>query len=427
MSGARGTLDLLTPAQAVPRAGQLYGPRANTVVYFGDSITANGWTATATNIATLARGYATWAQVLTGHRLKMLANSGINGNRLPQMYDRLATDVFAYNPGWVVFLAGTNDIALSPSQSTLQGNYLRVLNALLDRGIKVIICTVPPGNSITAFQLRLQGTFNHWLKDLARTQPGVYLADLHATLVEPVAGGYSSSPLLTMDGIHPNTAGAARAGRKVAAVINAVVPPVDVLGLGSQNSASALEFESLTVNPYCTGTDGSVSSGVTGTSAHLMQITAGSGTVTAVASIVARTDLIAGNWQQVAVSASTGNVTVSQSSLIAAGSWTPGRTQIYAQCEFEADADWANVTQFRLGAIAKNAALANVGSAYDLNFAVGTDAYEAASMRPASGVLRTPVLLVPTTTDTRVQFQVDFGGTGTFRLGRIGLYKVLGT
>lgn len=388
-------------------------PALNTAVIWGDSYTSRNFVA-GTDAYSSLQGYWTWASTLSRHRVRLLKNAGVFGEGSAAVLSRFAADVAAYSPGWVVVMAGTNDIASSVDAATIQATLASMLDKVRGIGARAILSTIPPRNALSAAQRAVQVQVNRWIRDQGRARLGVYVVDTWQALVDPATLGILAS--LSNDGIHPNGIGAARIGRLIAGVLNAYAPAVDLLGHSTEDPLL------LSTNPYLTGTGGTLGTGITGAVATGWA-TGPITSVTAAASKVVRTDGLPGEWQQFAVTAGTG-LTLSQNQNGVNTAWTPGTTQVYAECEFETDADFALTNSsgaFTLSVLAFNSAFAGQGSIADFTW-VGGDNW-AAEARPATGVLRTPVFTVPAGTNLRLVTQITFKGSGTFRIGRIALYK----
>lgn len=167
-------------------------------IFIGDSITEN-WKSIDAHSDKAAR----WV------------NRGISGSNTSQMLLRFEDDAIALVPRVIVIMGGTNDLrayAGSP-QSVVDGAFARVkrnITAMADiaagRGIRVVLCAVPPVGRDTARIARdPQGIrrINAWIAEFARAR-GFGFVDYGAVLAD--GEGYMK-PELSPDGIHPNDAG----------------------------------------------------------------------------------------------------------------------------------------------------------------------------------------------------------------------------
>lgn len=178
-----------TKAPAKPKAT----PRVYSFVALGDSLTS---------------GYnnpgPAWPVRLDGEdaNLTLAHNAGIPGDTTAGMLARLDRDVFAYNPGVLFLLGGTNDIGHDYTYAAIIANLKAIIVKAQAKKIKVFLITVPP-NSSTAMRASID-TLNASLQHLANTYR-IYLIDIHT----PLSG--SNGLILskyTVDGLHFNDAGA---------------------------------------------------------------------------------------------------------------------------------------------------------------------------------------------------------------------------
>jgi acyl-CoA thioesterase-1 len=168
-------------------------PRVYSFVALGDSLTS---------------GYnnpgPAWPSRLDGEdgNLTLADNAGIPGDTTAGMLSRMDRDVFAYNPGVLFVLGGTNDMGHNYNYSTIIANLRAIIVKAQAKKIKVFLITVPP-NSSTTMRPSID-TLNASLQSLANAYR-IYLIDIHT----PLSG---SNGLIqaryTVDGLHFNDAGA---------------------------------------------------------------------------------------------------------------------------------------------------------------------------------------------------------------------------
>jgi lysophospholipase L1-like esterase len=169
------------------------GPAAGRqVVFMGDSIT-QGW------------GLADPAFFGPGR-----VNRGISGQTTPQMLARFQADVAALKPRVVHIMAGTNDVAGNTgptSVADIQNNIIAMVTIAKANRVAVVLASIPPAKVFTwapalkpAEQIR---GLNAWLKGYAAKE-GLTYVDYHAAMSTPDGG---MKPELSLDGVHPNTAG----------------------------------------------------------------------------------------------------------------------------------------------------------------------------------------------------------------------------
>lgn len=389
----------------------------NTVALFGDSITALAKSTTGIYTYHSSRGYWTWANALgLNHRLDVVAFAGVSGNTTTAMLARIQTDVIAYAPGWCVVAGGTNDVSSSATFATIQSNLTAIFDALDDAGIRVIACTIPPRNSLTAGQFLVQQQVNAWLHSIARTRPNFHLVDWTARVIDPSTSGSGAwASGMDTDGVHPSSQGAARMGKALVDVLDPLVPFADPI------SSTPGETANLVLNPLMAGTGGTVTAPVTGTAATSWQITrSGSAGLTAVGSRVACDDQVAGHWQQLSVTANSGDIARIQQE-VSGSKYTTGDT-VYAQGEFQIDDDFVPGTVCRFLLLASNSGFSGVIGAYDF-YLDGSDTFPAENVPGGTFRLRTPAITLPGTT-AHLFWIFEWNGLGTVRTRRCEIRKV---
>jgi len=194
------------------------------VLFYGDSITdagrnreskpndADGW----------GRGYAfqASAQLLSEFADWNLtfSNKGISGNRIYDLEERLENDVLALNPNLVSILIGINDTwrafdsKITSATETFTASYHRVLTALAERDIRVILLEpflLPVPEDRRAWRADLDPKINA-VRDLAREFGATYV---------PLDGIFAAASVVRgpaywlPDGVHPSAAGHALIAR----------------------------------------------------------------------------------------------------------------------------------------------------------------------------------------------------------------------
>jgi hypothetical protein len=128
------------------------------------------------------------------------------------------------------------------------GNLTAMYTAALNAGIKVVAQTVPPtttnATGIEARRLKI----NAWIRDYARSTPGIILSDMGAAWQDPTLAGYKPVVAYVGDGTHPTVAGAMVAGRVFADAVRPFVPRNRV------RAQAAMAPYNLLGNPHFTGT-----------------------------------------------------------------------------------------------------------------------------------------------------------------------------
>lgn len=205
-------------------------PRGGRTIIIGDSITAyNGGKSTSTPAQSFgtydAKGMWRWASIILDQRIDIIGNSGIGGQTSTQIAARFATDVLAYAPDIVGILAGTNDDA---SKGVGQAQTIANLKAMYDAAhaaqIFIVALTIPPTvTSLTGQEAHRQGV-NTWLRQYARSNPGIVLVDLAAAWQDTAASGFVPRAGYTHDGVHPSMLGATVGGDAIARALQWYLP-----------------------------------------------------------------------------------------------------------------------------------------------------------------------------------------------------------
>jgi lysophospholipase L1-like esterase len=149
---------------------------------------------------------------------KPYVGRGIGGQTTPQMLLRFRSDAIALHPSVVVILAGTNDIAENTGPMTLEeteGNLASMAELARANGILVVLSSVmpisnyghrPDGNPL---DMRLKRPpekileLNAWIKKYAAENAHIYL-DYFSAMVDDQG---MLKKELSVDGLHPNSAG----------------------------------------------------------------------------------------------------------------------------------------------------------------------------------------------------------------------------
>lgn len=330
----------------VPAFQPLQGAGDNTVVIFGDSLTQDCQYQTAAGVIANRPRWFSIANALLGQRLTLINNAGYNGDftsginvaanpNALGMLARLnlaqygvgfgqngqeATGTLLYpgvlfnNPAIVFVLGGTNDIfSTNPpnSFSFITANLTTIYNQIRATGAFVVAMTIPPAYNTSSnynnATVALLLAVNDWIRNYARTTPGIILVDAFAAMVNPTDSTYVQAPLTYYrDGaIHPNNVGGFAIAQKIVTALSGVIAPT-LETLPTSNVATYANFGStqLIDNPLLTGSAAIVASGWSGNGPGVNPPTYNTqGGATCVGSIAARADGY-GNEFSVAVTTS---------------------------------------------------------------------------------------------------------------------------
>ena len=178
------------------------------VVFIGDSITA------------------IWGGGQEGPQFAEHPNwidQGIGGQTSSQVLARFQADVVDLHPEMVHILIGTNDVypgwSLMPSDANAidsVANVEAMVKMAQANGIHVILATIPPWGCLasncvlalaadpTPSRYARINSWNAWIEQYALSQ-AIPVVDYHSALLAPDEEHYT--PDLTLDGVHPSTAG----------------------------------------------------------------------------------------------------------------------------------------------------------------------------------------------------------------------------
>lgn len=379
-----------------------YAPRdLASFVTLGDSrMQLNGATSWPPNasgyIARENRGHVTHALVMLRHRMRWLVNGGVGGDTTAMMLAR--TDgLLALNPGWLIGFGAINSVNADVPSATIISDLTQIFDKCAAKGVRVVWGTDwISGGTNTAAKKRAAAEVNNWLRGQAVTRPNFYLAEYAAIMGDTETGIIPAA--LGQDLLHQDAPGAHRMAQELVRILDPLVPRSDRLLSYNADPTNYL------INGMFTGSVSGVAT----------SWTKGAST-TATYAKVARTDGLAGEWQQVTCTAETGS-SLQQQVALSTTDLVSG-IEIYADIEFETDAAGWDATELCLQ-------LQTVGGdgGSTTNSKVVADMYRAASQplaqpRIASGVMRTPVLRIGPGA-THLQLSTRLRGSGVYRVSR---------
>lgn len=355
-------------------------------------------------------GFFAWANALAGTPFQASVFAGVSGNTTGQMLARVAGDVVAHSPQWCCVMGGTNDIAGGiTSLETMQSNLTGICDALHAAGIRIILCTITPQVGYNAApEIQLWHDINGWIRTYAAAHSSyIVLADVGELYADP---GNDGQPLAgyTHDGTHPNAVGAYTIGAGIAAALSGVVPICWTFG------RRPTDTRLITTNPWMLGTSGTVGSNSSG------QVATGWRAYRAVASKVARTDGVPGEWQKLAITVGQTACWIDTTEPLINVGYGVGDTLV-AQAEIETDDNWISPTQFFLKCECRDASnLLLARGALSNSPNTGTSVPRATRL-----ILRGQPFVVPVgTTFIRHQVQLNAAAGSSFRVGRYEIRKL---
>jgi lysophospholipase L1-like esterase len=146
--------------------------------------------------------------------LTLAHNSGVVGDRTADMWYRINSDVFAYNPNVLFILGGTNDLGHGYGVSATISNLKAIILAARAKSIRIFMLTIPP-DSYPSMADKID-TLNAAIVHLANIYQ-IVVIDIHAAL-STTSGIFV--PAYTVDGLHFSAAGAQRVADTIYARIH---------------------------------------------------------------------------------------------------------------------------------------------------------------------------------------------------------------
>lgn len=392
-------------------------PVAGRVALLGDSITDANSTLDGSNSVWQysGKGWFIWANVACGWRYTLTGPSatdgefGQSGRKASELLSLGDADAAAASTAEIVIVhIGTNDISGGATAATIAANILSIWRKQTARGKLVIGTTILPRNyaSDTAGMRTQLEAANRLIRSNAAGEPGVFLCDWYDSILDPATGLVATT--CTVDGLHPNSTGGSRMGAALTPVLASIAPK----SLPARHLPRALT-DSITPNPYALGNNSGKAASWT--------LVASAGAPGLTFTKVARTDGVPGEWQQinsVVTTTPAADRFVAQTSATDIGvSWSVGDT-VYGAVEYEVDAGY-DCRDLHVEIAFTGSAVLGASPYTTTN--EGTALTETIKL-PSKGVLVTPSVVVPAGA-TAVQIKARYSGSGTIRLGRMGIAK----
>ena len=188
-------------------------PRTQKVIFFGDSLT---------EVGAKPGGYITkMTAALAQKNLSsdyQLIGAGVGGNKVYDLYLRMEDDVLAQNPDIVFVWIGVNDVWHKSMYGTgtdidkFETFYTAIINKLLDKHIRVILCTPAVIGEKTDFTNQEDGDLNAYSQVVRNLAQKFHcgLVDLHEIFHNYELRnnpGNKASGILTVDKVHLNETG----------------------------------------------------------------------------------------------------------------------------------------------------------------------------------------------------------------------------
>lgn len=276
------------------------------------------------------RGWFFYANSQLGLPFQLVCNAGVAGEKTSDLLLRIARDVLAYSPDVCFVMGGVNDISNGVTAAAIIANLQSVYQQLTAKLITVVALTITPYGSghasYNATNVQTMLTVNKWIRQYCAATPGMICVDTFAALVNPTGSGAAASGMM-YDGLHPAPKGALAMGTAIKTVLTGRFPAGQYLvSSNSDNYGADAGNSNIWDNGPWTTSGGTVNAPATGSAAagHIIDAT---GSLTAVASVPARSDGIGYNQRLVLTPAAnndsgkirwSGNLLNSR---LSAGSW----------------------------------------------------------------------------------------------------------
>ncbi len=222
------------------------------VICTGDSIADLGSSENAFLYSINTKGWPANTFGQSKQLFNMLPDSGIAGNTTQMLLDRLQTDVIDTGAQVAVIMIGTNDVHAQIAESVTIANMQTIVDNITNAGMKVIITPITwRGDNHPIYTGRIE-TINAAYADIANTNPNVAISGTFDEFNEIAIDSFRWREV-TLDKLHPNSAGAYLMGSVISKAIDD--------NLESTYPSSAIN---LTNNKDLTGTSGNLYIGATG-------------------------------------------------------------------------------------------------------------------------------------------------------------------
>ena len=155
----------------------------------GDSITEG---------LTLSDPSARFSDRLAGMLNKTVINAGYAGYETPQILSVLNSVLNQYKPGYVLILAGVNDIIMGYGEDFASANIRLMIQACRDNMTIPVVATLTP----------VTGSYSAFSSGVYRLNENIrqLCSELDVTLVD-LSEAFQKNPAFLSDGLHPNEAG----------------------------------------------------------------------------------------------------------------------------------------------------------------------------------------------------------------------------
>jgi len=351
-----------------------------------------------------------WAQIFSRQSVQFV-NYAASGQTMWAMAGEngsVAADISSLPPNLsgIVFDCNTNDVQSNRTLAQMQADAIDILNRLMAVGVPVYVTADPPFRSewnADSAKRQTAAAYAMWLQSYCATLPRAVFVPMWDSMI-PASGTSIRTAFAATDLVHPGGAAGQLAGY---ALWRAMGSPIDRgPNFGSSDSANSATNPngSYLVTPYLNGSNALTGTGYSGNFAN--NVTPSVNNSTLVGAKVARTDGIAGEWEEATFTSTAdgGNVILQDgTAAFVAGRFPAAYSRVQLFCEIE-------VQGSQLAPDARTAITAP--SVRYARSTVNSNNAGPLAMTTYSGVLATaPLLILPT--DTQMQLQRYGVGTAT--------------
>lgn len=307
-----------------------------TAFALGDSLIGLGVTDDATNKVVSDIAWWCWACAYLKQRIEVVGTYSQGGTTLLQFMGFVRENVFTLDelPGYLFTVAGGTDILQGSSAATVIASLKLFYSMLIDKGITVVDCTNGPSTSINSSALRsVMFEVNQWKKNYAKNIKGLVIVDAFELIVDGASATTDPATGMTSDGTHYTGVAAQRIGLAASLILSEIVPPGSNLPASNADLQSLHSYGNSVSNGLFDGTGGSSAGTGASGSVSTSWLHVVTGTITSVASKVARAGDSLGSNQRLTISGAGAAATASLFQTISSN--IPAGEQCVAQIEVE--------------------------------------------------------------------------------------------
>lgn len=439
-------------------APKVYGASFSAIIV-GDSRTQQTIDQSATAITVRPRAWSV-AQALSGHRIDLANNAGVNGDTAAGVLSRLRGGGYGVGfgvngdagtpasppPGVlgvpsdiVVLNIGYNDIfGNGATAAATFATCRQICDLILAAGRTLILCSpIYPSSAASGYssaRVRELRLYANMLRDYAAARSRCYYCDTMGAAVSKTSASVETAAGDLRDGtVHENNRAGWAQGKALAAILQQLAPPRPWLLPTSNAETSALDasLPQIVVNPLMTGTAAIAATGYSGTTAGSNLGNANfvrGGSASAVLSAVTRADGYGQNIKFAATFTAAAETLELRMPSLHAQAVIGGRYQAVCEVTITGPSGAALTAADNLRGVQLYIQY-NDGATNYFSYDLATASTDGALYEGGTLTLRTPELTLPasgTPTILRPNITITANGAGNpeIQIGRIGLYRV---